>query len=258
MYKIFLVIFLSFVSNTSLADSASSVNEQKAQIPPVTNLQMSGSELEQQMAIADVSSIEELKEQYFDFNTKDEHGNSVLYYLLSRNPNLEAAAKAIEYGADVNEPAANGILPLNIATSRANELQLQIMMMKTMGLDVNNPEIQDKLKENLFHAMNHTIDMAKMLIDKGADINKESPLGTPLMNAATNAWNLEIVDMLLKSGADVNKQDKDGKTALFYAASSGNDDIVMLLLQSGADADIKDKEGKTYLEIERIDIGNVL
>lgn len=258
MYKIFLVIFLSLVSNTSLADSASPVTEPDADIPQAINAQASGSELEQQMAVADLAMMDELKNQNFDFNTKDENGNPALYYLLTRNPDLEVAAKAIEYGADVNAPTANGILPLNIATSRANELQLQIMMMKTLGLDVNNPEIQDKLKENLFHAMNHAIETAQMLIDNGADVNKESPLGTPLMNAASNAWNLEIVDMLIKSGADVNKQDKDGKTALFYAASGGNDDIVMLLLKSGADADIKDKDGKTYLEIERIDVGNVL
>ena len=258
MYKIFLVIFLSFVSTATWAETSSATTEEDEDLPQAVSTQFSASELEQQMATADLALIEELKNQNFDFNTKDENGNPALYYLLTRNPDLEVAAKAIEYGADVNAPAANGILPLNVATSRANELQLQIMMMKTMGLDVANPEIQDKLKENLFHAMNHTIDMARMLIDNGADVNKESPLGTPLMNAATNAWNLEIVDMLIKSGADVNKQDKDGKTALFYAASGGNDDIVMLLLKSGADADIKDKNGKTYLEIERIDVGNVL
>ncbi len=216
------------------------------------------SDLEKQMTEANHNSIEILKKQNFDFNTKDTAGNPALYYLLTRNPDLEVAKKAIEYGADVNMPAANGMIPLNIATSKANELQLQIMMMKTMGLDVSNPEIQDKLKENLFREMNRMSALTQMLIDAGADINQTSPLGTPLMNAATNAWNAEIIQLLINAGADVNKTDKDGKTALFYAASSGNDDIVSQLIKAGADPDIKDNNGKLYFDIERIDVGNVL
>lgn len=215
-------------------------------------------DLEAMMAQADVAVIEDLKQKNFDFNAKDPAGNPVLYYLLTRNPDLAVAEKAIEYGADVNRPAANGMLPLNIASSKANELQLQIMMMKAMGLDVSNEEVQNELKKNLFHEMNRMIAMAKMLIDKGADVNQSSVLGTPLMNAVTNAWNQEIVDMLIKAGAELDKTDADGKTALFYAAASGNDDIVAMLLAAGADPDIKDKNGKTYLEIEKINVGNIL
>ncbi len=257
MYKIALSFLLIFFGSLVYAATPDS-DKDDIELPMSSSSPINNSELEQLMATADVKAIDELKSQNFDFNTKDNLNNPALYYVLTRNHNLDVAKKVIEYGADVNTPAANGMLPLNIATSRANELQLQIMMMKAMGLDVNNPEIQDKLKENLFHEMNMAIEMAQILIDNGADVNKESPLGTPLMNAATNAWNLEIVDLLIKAGADVNKQDKDGKTALFYAASSGNDDIVMALLKAGADAEIKDKDGKTYLEIERIDVGNVL
>ena len=78
------------------------------------------------------------------------------------------------------------------------------------------------------------------------------------MNAATNAWNYEIAKMLIEKGANVNAQDKNGKTALFYASASNNDDVAVLLLKSGADADIKDNNGKTYLEIERLDVETAL
>ena len=269
LYKFVLSIFcLTFTFSVSaqetnteapaaaeIATAPSPTEENSVILTPAANLD---SDLEKQMAEANLDSIEILKKQNFDFNTKDATGNSALYYLLTRNPDLEVAKKAIEYGADVNMPAANGMLPLNIATSKANELQLQIMMMKTMGLDVSNPEIQDKLKENLFREMNRMSALTQMLIDAGADVNRTSPLGTPLMNAATNAWNAEIVQLLINAGADMNQTDKDGKTALFYAASSGNDDIVSQLIKAGADPDIKDKDGKLYFDIERIDVGNVL
>ena len=78
------------------------------------------------------------------------------------------------------------------------------------------------------------------------------------MNAATNAWNAEIVQLLIDADADLNKTDKNGRTALFYAASGGNDDIVALLIDAGADTSIKDKEGKLYLDIDKVDVGNVL
>lgn len=212
------------------------------------------SDIEAQLKNATVASLEELKKQNFDFNAQDSNGNTPLFYLLTRNRNLETAVKAIELGADVNTPTKSGILPINIPTSKANELQLQIIMMQAMGLDLNDPEVQEKVQEKLFHEMERMFKMAQMLIEKGADINQEGALGTPLMNAATNAWNYEIAKMLIEKGANVNAQDKNGKTALFYAAAGNNDDISVLLLKSGADADIKDNSGKTYLEIERLDV----
>ncbi len=266
LYRIILSIFCLMLVNNIHAQTTTPApleNENSAaeqEVSPVSSVitEFEDSNLEKQMEEADINTIEALKDQNFDFNTKDSTGNPVLYYLLTLNPDLEVAKKAIEYGADVNMAAANGMIPLNIATSKANELQLQIMMLKTMGLDVGNPEIQEKLKENLFHEMSRMSTLAQMLIDAGADVNAESSLGTPLMNAATNAWNLDIVQLLIDAGADVNKTDKDGKTALFYAASSGNDNIVALLIKAGADTNIKDKDDNFYFDVEKIDIDNVL
>ena len=210
--------------------------------------------MEEKIMLWKIEDVDEAKSFGFNFNTKDVKGNTPLYYALSRNPLLEVSQKMIEYGADVNEPSDNGILPINIATSKANELQLQILMMKTMGLDMTNPKTEEEVEKNVYHEMSRILQMTAVLIDNGADINKESILGTPLMNASTNRWNTDIIDLLIKYGADVNKQDKNGKTALFYAFSSGNDDIVSLLIQAGAKTDITDNEGKTYLEHERTEI----
>ncbi|MBR1915841.1 MAG: ankyrin repeat domain-containing protein [Alphaproteobacteria bacterium] len=209
---------------------------------------------EEQAATWQVADVEKLHEENFDFNQKDANGNTVLYYVLSRNPSLEVAQKVIEYGADVNEPSATGMLPLNVATSKANELQLQIMMMKTMGLETKNEKVREQLEKNIFYEMERMLSLSEILIKAGADVNKESVLGTPLMNAVTNLWNVDIVDLLIKSGANINQRDKDGRTALFYAYSSGNDDFVTMLIKEGANVEIMDKDGLTYLEVEKINI----
>jgi len=210
--------------------------------------------MEETVSLWSVEDVEKYYQKGFDLNAKDEKGNTPLYYALSRNLSLDVAKKIISYGADVNMPAANGMLPINVTTSKANELQLQILMMKTMGLDMANPKIEEELEKNVFHEMSRMTEMAAVLIDAGADINKESVLGTPLMNAVTNRWNIDIINLLIKYGADINKQDKNGRTALFYAFSSGNDDIVSLLIQAGANTEITDKDGKTYMELERTQI----
>ncbi|MBR2299807.1 MAG: ankyrin repeat domain-containing protein [Alphaproteobacteria bacterium] len=246
MLKIVLAVLLL---TTPLANAQNVWGDEKE-----TAVENFAENMEEKVGTWQVQDVEKLHDEGFDFNKKDAKGNTVLYYALSRNLSADVAKKIIEYGADVNEPAANGMLPLNVATSKANEMQLQVLMMKTMGLDMANPKIEAELEKNIFHEMRRMTELAAVLIDAGADVNKESVLGTPLMNAVTNRWNEEIIDLLLKYGADVNAQDKNGRTALFYAFSSGNDDLVSLLIQAGANTELKDKDGKTYMELERTEI----
>ena len=92
-----------------------------------------------------------------------------------------------------------------------------------------------------------------LLIENGADVNQETPLGTPLMNAATNDWNIDLVDMLITAGANINQTDVNGRSALFYAAAFNSNTILAKLLTADADVNIKDIYGKTYLDIERSD-----
>ena len=234
--------------------SPSITNAQEA----VVTTEFSDTEIEEHMANADVNYIQTLQNENFDFNQKDKSGNPPLYYILTRNQSLDVAKEAIKAGADINLATDSGILPFNIATSKANELQLQIMMMKTMGLNTEDPAVQEELKKQLFNEMSKAIEMAQMLIDMGADLNAQSSLGTPLMNAVTNVWNMEIVEMLIKAGADLNVTDKNGKTALFYAQASGNDDIIKLLIDSGADTTIQDNEGKLYSDMEKVNVDPAL
>lgn len=248
--------FILSIAAVLFAFCAFAQEEPNTQSDPLSDISSADTlqNFEEQAANWHLEDIEKLHEQDFDFNQKDANGNTVLYYVLSRNPDLEVAKKVIEYGADVNEPSASGMLPINISTSKANELQLQIMMMKTLGLETKDEKVRDQLEKNVFYEMERMLSLAQILIENGADINKESVLGTPLMNAVTNLWNVDIVDLLIKSGADVNQRDKDGRTALFYAYSSGNDDFVTMLIKAGANVEIKDKDGLTYLEVEKIDI----
>lgn len=94
---------------------------------------------------------------------------------------------------------------------------------------------------------NNNNEVAKALIESGADINGTSKMGTPLM-AAVVKNNLEIVKLLLEKKANINAADDNGITALIYAVQLSNIEITSLLLSEKADTTIKDKEGKTAFE----------
>ncbi len=69
---------------------------------------------------------------------------------------------------------------------------------------------------------------------------------TPLMRAANNG-NIDIIKLLLRSGANVNAADAGGATALHIAARRGNVSAVQILLDSNSNPNAVDSEGWTPL-----------
>lgn len=87
---------------------------------------------------------------------------------------------------------------------------------------------------------------AKLLLEKGADVNAKASTGqTALFEAAANGQ-LEIVKLLLAKGATVNftihnnsEGDDPGCTPLVLAAENGQLDVVKLLLEKDADVNVR-------------------
>eukprot|EP00300_Choanocystis_sp_HF-7_P025768 c27948_g1_i1.p1 GENE.c27948_g1_i1~~c27948_g1_i1.p1 ORF type:complete len:151 (-),score=27.00 c27948_g1_i1:283-735(-) len=78
------------------------------------------------------------------------------------------------------------------------------------------------------------LDLVELLIDVGADVNKQNESGnTPMIVAAMNGhW--DLVELLINLGADMNISSKSGWTALCWAAFDGTVDAVRVLLDGGA------------------------
>ena len=92
-------------------------------------------------------------------------------------------------------------------------------------------------------------DIAKLLIEKGADVNAEMINGqTPLFLAAYFG-DLDLVKLLIKKGADVKHQDKKGNTPLHKAAEGGNAEVIKLLLSYDVDINAQNIDGDTPLHI---------
>jgi ankyrin repeat protein len=98
-------------------------------------------------------------------------------------------------------------------------------------------------------AHNGNVGTMKLLLALGANANElECPTDrcrTPLI-AAVQGGQYEAVKLLISRGADVNKRMKRGQTALMFASYYGHTELVKLLLASGADVNT-DFEGDTAL-----------
>lgn len=107
------------------------------------------------------------------------------------------------------------------------------------------------------------VELARLLIGKGADVNRRGERGrTTLMLAAARGFyvqcgndplvasytgNAELVGSLLGAGARVEDRDEEGNTALMLAAGNGRSRSVKLLLAAGADARASNQYGRTAL-----------
>ncbi len=89
----------------------------------------------------------------------------------------------------------------------------------------------------------------KKHIVAGTNINERDPFGgsSPLISACVFG-KPEMAKILIDAGADINFQNNDGSTPLHTAAFFCRPEIVKMLLDKGADKTIKNKYGATAYE----------
>ncbi|MGH8819754.1 MAG: ankyrin repeat domain-containing protein [Rhodoferax sp.] len=157
----------------------------------------------------DASAINALVARGFDPNTRDPKGRIGLVMAL-KEPALRAAQALLEAPKiDVNALNPQGESPLMIASLKGQ------------------------------------FDIAKELVDKGADVNKTG--WTPLHYAATGG-HAEIISLLLDHYAYIDAASPNGTTPLMMAAYYGTPQAVKLLLDQGADPLLKNQQGLSAID----------
>jgi uncharacterized protein YecT (DUF1311 family) len=130
---------------------------------------------------------------------------------------------------------------------RINELRLSSYSLVFFRPPVRSTPYSEVNTKLLKAAKKGSLEEAKTLLEKGADVNAKSENGFTVLMFAALSSNLELVKHLVNRGADVNARDEDGKTAFMFASRLGNVDVMRLLMDHGTDVNIKDKDGKTAL-----------
>ena len=121
-------------------------------------------------------------------------------------------------------------------------------------LDSMISEAQNKHCPNLLQAAQiGATDMARYYIDQGANLEeRDFHSGYTALNCAVRGGHLEMAKMLIERNADVNAGSRHSQTPLILAAHQGDLDIVKLLVGKGARLDAKDSVSLTALVYARM------
>ena len=94
----------------------------------------------------------------------------------------------------------------------------------------------------------------KEQLANGVDVNAgDTEFGVAALSWAAILDDTEIAKILIEKGADVNVQSRDGSTPLHSAAFLGRAEIAELLIQQGADVSPKNHRGETPLDASMVD-----
>ena len=180
-----------------------------------------------------------LIENKADVFARDGYGRRCLYY-ADENWNAEMYEIFRKYHDDEYKKSTQFIF--DVLYSKTDEINKYI----SEGGDIN---FQD---DNGLTALTvvEKIEIAKILLDNNADINKKGRDGyTPLMMAVRRD-NINLVEFFIENNADLNMYDPEGNTALIVAAQNHKDDIFELLLKNGADPSINNEDLEFHIEFE--------
>ena len=162
-----------------------------------------------------------------DIETKDDLGRSPLHWAC-RSGALAVVKMLVKAGAEVRVTDNDGDTCLTLAAYFGHT--------ETVHYLVNFPEVDVNHKDTDSHTalflaadQNHP-DVAKVLIDAGADIEATDEEGYSPMLMASQDGSLETMKMLVKAGADVCVTDNKGATCLLLAAWNGQTETVRYLL----------------------------
>jgi ankyrin repeat protein len=98
-----------------------------------------------------------------------------------------------------------------------------------------------------FAAMTGNGPVARFLLGKGADVNAGRPDKISVLMLAARSGSTGLVELILDRKAHVDTRDISGASALMHAARFGHVGPVKLLLERGAAVDARDNEGWTPL-----------
>lgn len=91
------------------------------------------------------------------------------------------------------------------------------------------------------------LDIVKLLLENGADINNQDSKGISVLHATIQAGNVEQVKLLVESGADITAKDRFSMNIYHYALYHPSIEMLNLLYKYNKKIDEPDNKGRTPL-----------
>jgi ankyrin repeat protein len=163
-------------------------------------------------------------------------------FSAAREDDLVAMNEYIAVGADLNATDENGATALSIAAYRGNTEMIRVLLDSgaTFEIGVFHVAITQS-KDNT--------EIVRAFIDHGADLDQKAEIGnghTALMYAA-EFGHVEVGKLLLANGADIDAVDNYNDPALNVAAFHGQLEFAKMLVEMGAELDVRGYANQTAL-----------
>jgi uncharacterized protein len=206
---------------------------------------MSAADLLNAIDSDDEPAIEALLSMHPDLAaTRDDDGVSAILHALYRRRRAVAAQIAAVIGdLDVFDAAA---------LARVGRVR---------ALLANEPELAKARTADGFTALHYpaffggddAADVARALIDAGADVNSRSDNDFSVLpiHSAVAGGHDDVAAVLIDAGADVNATQPHGWTPLLGAAKTGSLASIERLLAAGADPAARNDDGASAIELAR-------
>ena len=200
--------------------------------------------------------VERLLNEDFDINYKLSDSNKTALHLAASSGLDAMVYKLIRLGADINARDFNLQTPLHEASAKGHKKVVEILVNEDAAIDAQDSDLQTPLFHPLFHWLSQTprsnqadhMDIIKLLVDKGADINAKDRFGNvPLHFAINNECSKEKVKLLLELGGNISALNHDHKTPLLLALEKRSPLASVLISSVTKIEDAKDRNGSTPL-----------
>jgi len=175
-----------------------------------------------------------------NLDSLDNYKRNVLFNtILQGNKNIDILKLMIKKGININQIDINGG---NIIDEILYILDLQRQTAKELLQLEGNYSLIEKDMSYL--------ELTKIIIESGLDINKIDKDGLPILAKEVEKKNYENIVFLINCGADINTKNINGKSILFNEVIKGNSNYKMInfLVKNGADIELRDSEEKTIID----------
>lgn len=162
---------------------------------------------------------------------------STIIYIAAEKCSSEMIRLLLKYDIVVGTGTLCGHSPLEICVLARNADAAKVFIEKLS--DVNSYLFGGRTL--LYVSVEKDLlEIVKLLIKRGADINVKSDKSATVLHAACLSGCYQMLKFLLENGAntDINSVNADGATPLYIAARNGDYKVIKLLLDCGADPNI--------------------